>query len=181
MNLIAVGSLNPVKVGAVASVIQRIWPQARVDGVAVDSGVSAQPMKDDEAIEGARTRARLARTQMGADLGLGLEGYTIDMPQGMFVSAWVVAVAITEQGDEAVGLGASGRFLLPERVARAVRAGAELGPLMDQFVDQHNTKQRQGAVGILTDGLVQRKEALEVGVLFALTRFIVPHHYRNIT
>jgi non-canonical (house-cleaning) NTP pyrophosphatase len=45
---------------------------------------------------------------------------------------------------------------------------------MDEVAGEVNTKQRQGAVGILTTGLMTRQAALEVAVLFALTRFVQP-------
>ncbi|MEZ4610887.1 MAG: DUF84 family protein [Caldilineaceae bacterium] len=58
---------------------------------------------------------------------------------------------------------------------RAQRRG--LGALMDEIVNEDNTKQRQGAVGIFTGGLVDRTQALELAVIFALTRFVAPTLY----
>ena len=175
---IAVGSLNPVKIAAVRNVAQRIWSDTDVIGISVPSGISVQPTSDQEAIKGAVNRAQLARYALQADLGLGLEGFTIDTQWGMFVSAWVAVVGTNEfTSAEIIGLGAGGRIQLPHRVAEVVRNGAELGPLMDQFVNQKNTKQKQGAIGILTDGLVGRTEALEIGVIYALARFIKPDYY----
>ncbi|MEZ4712854.1 MAG: inosine/xanthosine triphosphatase [Caldilineaceae bacterium] len=170
---IAVGSTNPVKLAAVRNVVQRIWPQAEVVGVAAASGVRSQPLNDDEAIAGAVNRARAARAAVGAGLGFGLEGYVLQTQHGMFVSAWTAAIGLAADGTtERVGLGASGRFQLPEWLAQEVRHGAELGPLMDRTFHGENTKQKQGAVGIFTNGLMERTEALQVGVTFALTRFI---------
>ncbi|MEZ4657663.1 MAG: inosine/xanthosine triphosphatase [Caldilineaceae bacterium] len=170
---IAVGSTNPVKLAAVRNVTQRIWPHAAVMGVAAASGVRSQPLSDDEAIAGAINRKRAARDAGEADLGFGLEGYVAESQHGMFVSAWVAAVGLAADGvTDPVGLGASGRFRLPEWLAQQVRSGAELGPLMDRTFHGENTKQKQGAVGIFTNGLMERTEALQVGVTFALTRFI---------
>ncbi|MFN2253903.1 MAG: DUF84 family protein, partial [Candidatus Promineifilaceae bacterium] len=45
---VAVGSTNPVKVGAARSVIERIWPDADVVGIDVHPGVRAMPMSDFE-------------------------------------------------------------------------------------------------------------------------------------
>lgn len=174
---VAVGSTNPSKITAVRSVVQRIWTGAEVVGAEVDSGVSINPMSDEEAILGATNRARRARQQRSADIGIGLEGYTVDMAQGMFVAAWVVAVGGDENAQETVGYGSSGRLYLPEAVAREVRTGQELGPLVDRMSNQRNTKHHQGAVGILTRGLLPRTEALQTGVLYALARFISPEYY----
>ncbi len=174
VQLVAVGSTNPAKVRAATNVITQVWPTAGIHGVAVESGVSSQPLSDEEAIVGARNRAENARAHLDADLGVGIEGNTADSAHGMFSTAWVAVV--NRQG--VVGLGAAGRFLLPEWVAAAIRQGAELGPLMDAFVGEENTKQRQGAVGILTGGLLTRSQALETAVALALARFVNPEHYR---
>jgi inosine/xanthosine triphosphatase len=167
---VVVGSLNPVKIAAVNTVVQRVWPGAMVVGVAVESGVSHQPLSDEEAIAGATQRAQLARLVSSADLGVGLEGNTVDTGFGMFTTGWAAVAA----HDGTVSLGSSGRLPLPALVAQAVRQGEELGPLMDQLAGEHNTKQRQGAVGILTNGLLTRQAALEIAVLYALARFLHP-------
>jgi non-canonical (house-cleaning) NTP pyrophosphatase len=48
---------------------------------------------------------------------------------------------------------------------------------MDAVVGEHNTKQKQGAVGILTGNLVPRTAAFENAVIYALTRFVNPDYY----
>jgi len=141
----------------------------------VDPGISRQPLSDDEAIAGATNRARLALAQEGATLGVGIEGNTVDTVHGMFVTAW--SVVLDEQGR--VGIGSAGRFLIPEAVAAGVREGHELGPLMDAFIGEENTKQRQGAVGILTGGLISRTDALRSSVIYALAQFITPTYYHR--
>ena len=51
---VAVGSANPVKLGAVRAVLARLAPDAAVEGVVVPSGVPDQPWGDAETIQGAR-------------------------------------------------------------------------------------------------------------------------------
>lgn len=170
---VAVGSANPVKVQAVRHSIQRIWPVAEVRGVAVPSGVRAQPLSDDEAIAGAVNRARAARYTLDCDLGIGLEGNTHETGHGLFVTGWAAAVYRHDQ----LGIGGSGRFRLPPALVDRLYAGAELGDLMDEWAGQTNTKQQQGAVGIMTNGLITRTTALETAVIFALTCFLNPDYY----
>lgn len=172
---VAVGSGNPIKIAAVRNSIQRIWPEAEVTGVAVASGVRAQPLSEEEAIQGATNRARAARQCLDSDLGIGLEGNTTETPHGIFVTGWAIAV----DRSDTVGIGGSGRFLLPATLAPRLRQGEELGHLMDEWAGQHNTKQKQGAVGIMTNGLISRTTALETAVIFALTRFLNPHYYED--
>jgi inosine/xanthosine triphosphatase len=167
---VSVGSLNPVKVAAVANVVRRLWPSATVAGIAAPSGVAVQPLTDEEAISGALNRARVALAANEAQLGVGLEGNTVESAYGMFTTGW--AAVVDQRG--VVGLGSSGRLPLPEPVALAVRQGRELGLVMDELVGEVNTKQRQGAVGILTHGLISREGALEIAVLYALARFLHP-------
>lgn len=173
INTIAVGSTNPVKLAAVTHAVVRVWPGAVIESVVAESGVRAQPLSDDEAITGATNRAQRAQQASNADLGIGLEGSVAESAYGMFVTGW--AAVVDRAGT--LGIGGSGRFLLPTPIADGLRNGGELGTLMDQLVRQENTKQRQGAVGILTSGLITRTEALETAVIFALTRFLNPTYY----
>ena len=169
------GTTNPAKLAAVKGGLHRVWPNAQVTGVNVPSGVRDQPLTDEEAILGATNRARYALAGQAADLGVGVEGNTVEIEGQMFSTAWVVIVDRAGQR----GLGSSGRFLLPESVAQAIRQGGELGPLMDHFTGEQNTKHKQGAVGILTNGLINRTAALETAVIFALTRFLNPEYYES--
>ena len=168
MKTIAVGTRNPAKIEAVQRAVARIWPEAEVISVDVPSGVSRQPLTDEEAIRGAMNRASRCRESADADLGIGLEGCTVDTDRGMFLSGWVAA----SDRSGAVGLGSGGRLLLPDSIADEVRSGRELGPVMDGVAGMENTKQGEGAVGILTGGLVPRADAFERSVLFALSRFL---------
>lgn len=167
------GSINPVKVEAVRRVLQQVWQDAVVTGVDADSGVSVQPLDDDEAIAGAIQRARNALLLMPGDLGIGIEGNTVENAYGMFSTGWV---AIIDRAGQ-VGLGSSGRYPLPDVVAEAIRNGDELGPLMDRLTGEHNTKHNKGAVGVFSNGLLDRTQALEIGVICALCRFVSPQYY----
>ena len=174
MRLIAVGSKNPVKIGAVRAVMTTRWPSVRVEGIEVASTVSDQPFGDDETIRGAVARAIAAREALGATLGVGLEGGVVEQPDGtMRTCAW--AAIVDAAGKQ--GVGGSLSIPLPPAVAAQIRDGAELGHAMDRLTGAHNTKQRAGAVGILTDGLVDRQRAYEVLVSYALAPFLTPALY----
>jgi inosine/xanthosine triphosphatase len=162
---VAVGSTNPVKVGAARAVVSRLAVRASVDGVAVPSGVADQPWGDDETIRGALTRARAAQQAADADLGIGIEGGVVALGDGTVrTCAW--AAVVTRDGHE--GIGGSLALTLPAHVADLVRGGMELGHAMDAVAGTHNVKHGLGAVGILTRGLVSRQQAYEVLVAYAL-------------
>ena len=166
MRLVAVGSTNPVKLAAARAVIGRVAAGARVEPVEVASTVRDQPFGDEETIRGALARARRARDQLEGELGIGLEGGVVDVDGSMRTCAWAAVV------DRA---GREGVLPLPDAVARSMRDdGLELGVAMDRLTGEHNVKHRQGAVGILTAGLVDRQAAYEVILTYALARFLTP-------
>jgi inosine/xanthosine triphosphatase len=170
IRVVGVGSKNPVKVAAARAVLGRVTPSARVEAVTVASTVSDQPFGDDETIRGALARARAAREAVGGELGVGLEGGVVESDGGMRTCAWAAVV----DGSGREGVGGSLAMPLPNRVAELVRDGIELGVAMDRLTGEHDTKQRQGAVGILTAGLVDRQAAYEVILAYALARFLTP-------
>ena len=168
---VAVGSTNPVKVGAVRAVVQRLAPAARIEGHAVPSGVPDQPWGDDETIRGAVARARAAGEIGDAELGVGIEGGVVANADGSLrTCAWVAVVG--RDGTE--GIGGSLAMPLPSRVAALVRDGLELGDAMDRVTGAHDVKRGAGAVGILTGGLVTRQQAYETLVAYALAPFLAP-------
>lgn len=173
--LFAVGSENPVKINCVAEAIMAFWPEARAIGVKTKSGVSAQPDSDQEMLLGALNRAKeaLAKTPE-AQFGVGLEGGTLDAEEGMWAYAWIVVI----DREDRIGKGQSGRFLLPEPIAQLVRDGIELGEADDRFFGRSNSKQQDGAIGILSDGVVTRLELYKPAVIFALLPFVHPEFYR---
>ena len=170
VQIVAVGSNNPVKLAAARAVLARVAPSARVESVSVASTVRDQPFGDNETIRGALARARSAREAVGGELGIGIEGGVVESDDEMRTCAW--AAVVDSSGRE--GVGGSLAMPLPNGVAKLIRDGLELGAAMDQLTGEHNTKQRQGAVGILTAGLVDRQAAYEVILAYALARFLTP-------
>jgi inosine/xanthosine triphosphatase len=176
-HIFAVGSENPVKINCVAEAIKEFrefWPGAKAVGVHTESGVSNQPSSDHEMLIGALNRAQQALAKIPeARFGVGIEGGTLDSEDGMWAYAWVVVV----DNEGRVGKGQTGRFMLPEAVARLVRDGMELGEADDRFFGRDNSKQKEGAIGILSDGRVTRMVLYKPAVTFALLRFVHPEYY----
>ena len=173
LRVVGVGSKNPVKIAAVRAVLGRITPVARIEPADVDSSVRDQPFGDDETIRGAIARAHAARKASGAELGIGIEGGVVEVEDTMRTCAWAAVV----DGAGREGVGGSLAMSLPPAVASLVREGMELGHAMDRLTGEHNTKHRQGAVGVLTAGLVDRQAAYEVILTYALARFLTPEFW----
>ena len=168
---VAVGSMNPVKIGASRAVLERLGAASDVVGIAAASGVPDQPWGDEETIRGALARARAARLAKDADLGIGIEGGVVANDDGSIrTCAWAAIVA--RDGRE--GVGGSLVLTLPAAVAELVRGGMELGLAMDAVSGTRNVKHGQGAVGILTRGLVTRQQAYETLVAYALAPLLAP-------
>lgn len=168
---ITVGSVNPVKVGAVENAFKQYWPDCEVVGKVLKSGVAEQPMSEEEAISGAKYRAQIALGE--SDFGVGLEAGVCEMGGTLFECAWV---CITGK-DGVEGLGGGLYFELPEDIARKIRDGGELGPIMNEMTGEDNVKQKMGAIGIFTKGKLDRKSAYVQIVLSALTKFVSPEWY----
>ena len=164
---VGVGSGNPVKRRAVASALEGTGTDATVEAVAVDSGVSEQPTGHPETVAGAETRAENALA--GHDLGVGIEGGVagFDGAPGLYLVMWAAAT----DGDR-LERGAGPAIRLPEDVARRVRDGEELGPVMDDVLDESGVAQGRGASGALTGGRVDRTAALSTAVAGALGPFV---------
>ena len=169
---IVVGSKNPVKVGAVEESFKRYWSECEVIGMEVSSGVGEQPMSEEETINGAINRAKAS--MKSGDFGVGIEGGVSTINHKMFECAWVAII------DRSGTLGLSGGlyFELPGKIAREIRNGGELGPLMDKFTGKANVKQGSGAIGIFSKGELDRKGAYVQIVLSALIKFVSPEWFK---
>ncbi len=167
---VGVGSRNPVKIAAVETAFDGLGQRAVVESVAVESGVPEQPFGEAETAEGAENRARRARRELSkCDLGVGLEGGVAEVPgtDHLYLIMWA---AVTD--GETVGRGAGPRLQLPNSVARRIRDGEELGPVMDDLLGEDDVAKKQGAAGALTGGIIDRREALEHAVAGALAPFV---------
>ncbi|HEY85262.1 MAG TPA: inosine/xanthosine triphosphatase [Chloroflexi bacterium] len=170
---IAVASKNPVKIAAAKVILARAFPDARFVSAAVSSGVREQPWGDEETRRGALNRARAVLKEVDADFGLGLEGGVMETPVGLMTCAWCAIM----NSDGRVGFGGGLNMLLPPVIAEVLRAHGELGPAMDALVNQQNTKQKGGAIGILTNNLSSRQLAYEQLVAMAAAPFVTGFYY----
>ena len=166
---IVLASGNPVKLRATASGFRRVFPDRELDvaSVSVPSGVSHQPRSDGETLRGAENRAAGARRQApDADYWVGIEGGIDDDGAEMVAFAWVVVRSRSLNGRSRTGT-----FPLPPPVAELVRQGRELGEADDIVFGRVNSKQKEGAVGLLTGGVVDRMRLYEQSVVLALVPF----------
>jgi inosine/xanthosine triphosphatase len=170
---IAIGSTNPVKCNATRAVLKAVFSDTVFECVDVPSGVSDQPWGNVETRTGAHNRAQAALAHTGADLAVGLEAGVQESEFGLLTCAWCVLVDARGR----VGVGGNSSILLPPAVAERLYLGDELGAAMDGLVNEHNTKHRNGAIGILTHNLETRQSAYESIIRLALAPFQHPAWY----
>jgi len=170
MKKVIVASTNPVKIEAAQIGFARMFPNENFDvqGVSAPSEVSDQPMSSDETLRGATNRAHnVAKLATEADYWIGVEGGIEDVNEELEVFAWVVVKA----RDGKIGKGKTGSFFLPQKIAELVRQGVELGEADDIVFSRKNSKQANGAIGILTDDALTRTTYYEPAVIMALIPF----------
>jgi inosine/xanthosine triphosphatase len=177
MKTIIVASKNPVKIQAVQKGFARMFPgqEYTYQALSVPSGVRDQPESDVEALQGAFNRAEeAARRAPKADYWVGVEGGIEERAGEMSAFAWVVAIS-----GGMIGKARTATFSLPPSVSELVRKGKELGEADDIIFGRSNSKQENGAVGLLTGNVIDRAELYEQAVVLALVPFKNPELYRR--
>ena len=172
MKKIIVASQNPVKTEAVFEAFSKGFPDEEfvVQGAKISSGVSEQPMSNAETLQGALTRMSRAKEKYPkADFWVGIEGGVQEEFGAMTSFAWV-----TIQNNHAIGKARSGTFFLPEAIARLIRQGIELGKADDLVFKRSNSKQSNGAIGLLTQNRMNRTELYSHAIILALIPFLQP-------
>jgi inosine/xanthosine triphosphatase len=177
MKTIVIASKNPVKVASTLNGFCKMFPneEFKTLSVQVPSNVSDQPLTSDETLAGACNRAANAKDLIeDADFWVGIEGGVEEYGQEMSVFAWIVI-----QSKDQMGKGRTGTFYLPPQIADLVRSGIELGDADDIVFNRSNSKQANGAIGILSGDLVDRTQLYEMAVIFALLPFRNQELYRT--
>jgi len=144
------------------------------EGVGFPSGVSDQPMSEEETLTGARNRASNARTaHPNADFWVGMEGGIEKKEIGTEVFAWFCI--LSKDGKE--GLSRTGSFFLPQQIIDLIDQGYELGACDDIVFGTANSKTANGCVGLLTNDIVTRTTYYSEAVSLALIPFKNPELY----
>ncbi len=166
---ILVASKNPVKVNAVQEAFKMCFTNpVDVAGLSVKSDVPDQPMSDGETRTGAKNRVtNLMRADLKADFYVGIEGGVDLVDARMQAFAWIAI----SNGDK-LALGRTGSFELPPEIAQLVIQGLELGDADDQVFKASNSKQQNGAVGLLTHDLITRQQLYQHAIMLALIPFL---------
>jgi inosine/xanthosine triphosphatase len=175
MPVLVIASRNPVKSNAILRGFQTYFPEVHFEtqNIDVPSGVREQPLGDEETRQGALNRIQAARAACPqGDYWTAIEGGVMDVDNHMSAFAWI-AISTRQR----TGWSRSASFFLPQKVAELVRQGVELGHADDKVFNRSNSKQNNGAVGILTADAIDREELYTHAVLLALIPFLNPTLY----
>ncbi|MCQ5366008.1 DUF84 family protein [Anoxybacillus salavatliensis] len=148
---IAVGTKNNTKVKAVKAVFYEA--HYTIISSDVQPSVSKQPFSDEETLQGAIERATLAVCKQQAHIGIGLEG-------GVFVAQnggiWLCNWGALVDRDGVVVVAGGARIPLPAEIGEQLRSGKELAEVMDEYANRRDVRSNEGAIGILTNGAIDR-------------------------
>jgi len=175
MKKVVVASHNPVKINSVRIGFEKMFPcgSFEFESVSVESDVKDQPKSYRETLKGAVNRASNAFKKMPrADYWVGIEGGIEEKGNEMEAFAWVVI-----KSKNKVGKAKTGTFFLPNKIIKLIKEGKELGEADDIVFGRRNSKQENGAVGILTDNVIDRTKYYSEAVILAMIPFKNPDLY----
>eukprot|EP00924_Labyrinthula_sp_SR-Ha-C_P000929 maker-scaffold_7-snap-gene-8.61-mRNA-1 protein AED:0.25 eAED:0.25 QI:25/1/1/1/1/1/3/16/625 len=168
-----VGSTNRIKVKAVQSAVEKICIHKKIygtldsieiEGKKVPSGVSLQPIGDEETRRGALNRCKALSQCVSPDdnnyrtILVGIEGGIKETNEGYECFAFVCIGGGLGAGRSEYIVTRSASFPVPPKVCRRLEAGLELGPAVDEVYGTIGVGKHDGLVGILTDNLIDRSE-----------------------
>ena len=169
MKKVIVASKNPVKINSADIAFNKMLSDQlfEFEGVSVPSGVSDQPMTNKETFIGAKNRAENAKNKYpDADFWIGIEGGIEKIENEMEAFAWVYILDQNKSGKSRTST-----FFLPKKVVELIDEGLELGEADDIVFADSNSKQKNGAVGILTGDVMDRTSYYVEAVTLALIPF----------
>jgi len=170
--IVAIGSLNPVKIKGVREAYTSIFgADISVRGIAVESGVSPQPLSLEETIRGAMNRAEEAlKVVRDAVHGVGVEAGWIKLYRDMWIDVQVAAI-LSREGE--LGIGISSGFLVPPYVVkRVLEDGVEMETAMIELSGIDDIGEKMGAIGFLTRNIVKREDLTREATMMALIPFM---------
>jgi len=179
---IVVGSKNPVKVNAVQIAANSYWKNFELVSINAPSNISNMPLSKEETRIGAKNRALAAldwmknqkdnlpvnKDDQNLVLAVGNEGgiTSIDGIWYLFGTTLVTDGKIESWGGETL-------VRLPSIMVDELQGGqVELGEVIDKITGETNTKQKGGAIAILTNNVILREELFSFHTKMALSPWV---------
>lgn len=178
MKKVYIGSENPVKIESTRKGFEEVYKNISTFefiGKSVSSEVSDQPMTNTETLLGAENRAlNLKENFPDGDFYVGIEGGIQTIGTHLEAFAWIVIL-----DKNMAGKAQTSTFQLPPKIVELIMQGMELGHADDIVFQRKNSKQGNGAVGILTNNVIDRVEYYRHAVILALIPFLNIELYQS--
>ncbi len=167
---IIVGTQNKAKIDAVKEIL-RDYPhlaEAEVIGANVESGVSNQPLSLDETTTGAMNRAMRAFTD--CDYSIGIESGLMRVAAAKSGYLDICACIVYDGMNHHLGISSAWEFPDTRIFDMLTKEGMEMTDAIKKIglTEKENISSEEGAVGIVTQGRVDRKEYTKQGLRMAL-------------
>lgn len=172
--LVAVGSTNPVKVEATRQAFIQFFDTVDMIPVNVPSGVKPFPTSESETLQGAINRAHNTADKIPeAECAVGIESGIVEMDGKKFVRTYA---AILHEG--VLVLGGSAAYEAPEPILSRIEPSTDASKrVIDSMMGRKDVLDKEGVVGVLTQGRLARSSILCDAVICALSRFVSPRYY----
>lgn len=177
MPIIAIGSLNPVKVEATLVAFQRVWPeqQWQAQPLAVESYVPDQPMSETDTRLGAINRAIGVRVAApDYDYAVGLEGGVMQVASEWMECGWICVI----DREDNRGWASTARIQMPRSFIDRLKQGVDLNVVCEEAFGMVDVGRGSGYYGIMTNNALPRMVAYRDAVIFALARFVHPLQFK---
>lgn len=186
---VAIGTKNHAKIQAVIDAFDFLYKDLDIKieykTSKTDSGVGVQPIGLDLIIKGAKTRAKKAYEQefyekiypINQCFGVGIESGLVPITDSISGYMDFQFIAVVHNGITTLGCGSA--FEYPKFVIKTLFQGnaKEIGEVFEKLSGNPLIKQKEGAIGFLSQGKISRTDILKNGVIMALIPFIRSHLY----
>ncbi len=176
---VLIASINPVKIRATREAFSSFYDNLNISNIGINGIVStgnylkSQPLGEEETYEASRWRVKYAQKYSTRyDYYVGIEGGVVSTPQNqpriiVYSSIGNHKIIETVRGCE---------IPLPHRWFKRLTNSPklELGDLATEVSGISNIKQKEGAVGFMTQNIVKRFDILKQSVIVALIPFLNP-------
>ncbi|HBL98722.1 TPA: hypothetical protein DDZ86_03710 [Candidatus Dependentiae bacterium] len=176
---VVLASTNPVKLLATHQAFAAMFPDIEInlEAIASNANTPAQPMSDEEALNGAMARVEDARLHMpSANFWVGIEsGVHVEQKAGrheVLLLTWAVVMGL--EGFMGKGRGPS-FYLPPELAATFMEHPKELNSYASAFFGTENIGKKEGTIGALTGGAITRTTTASLALMCALIYHKNPH------
>jgi inosine/xanthosine triphosphatase len=165
-----VGSDNPVKLTAAERVLRRIYGRVEVEAGPAALWLPKEPFGS-QVLAGAKERAKAAIGN--SDYGIGIEAGVFEGEDGLYDVQY--CAIIDKMGRVTIGHGMGFRY--PPKVEELVRKGETVGEAFARLYGKKDGGRKEGAIGYLTKGIMNRRELTEQAVLAAMVPRIQKEAY----